>query len=64
MNELDIATVAAMRARGGSFIKALGDAASHADPDNLQKIKNDWPAERQRYAAVAEKTLSERKSRQ
>jgi hypothetical protein len=32
-------TIEAMRKYGGSFVKALAEAASHADPVNLQKIK-------------------------
>ncbi len=32
-----------MRERGGSFVKSIGEALSHADPINVQKIKNTWP---------------------
>lgn len=32
-----------MRRIGGSFVKALGEALSHADLFNLKKIKDTWP---------------------
>ncbi len=28
---------------GGSFVKALGEALSHADLQNQRKIKTTWP---------------------
>ena len=28
---------------GGSFVKALGEALTHADAINVQKIKDTWP---------------------
>lgn len=43
MNDRDMWTVDAMEAQGGSFVKALGNAARHADTQNLQKIKETWP---------------------
>ena len=33
----------AMLAYGGGFIKGLGEALSHADPVNVEKIKANWP---------------------
>ena len=32
-----------MRERGGSFVKCIGEALSHAHPSNVQKIKDTWP---------------------
>ena len=32
-----------MLAYGGSFVKALGEALSHADPSNTHKIRYTWP---------------------
>ena len=32
-----------MRSYGGCFVKALGEAAMRADPDNLQRIRETWP---------------------
>lgn len=43
MNDRDIWTCDAMEKWGGSFVKALGNLARHADPDNLKKIKNAFP---------------------
>ena len=37
------------RAFGGSFAKALGEAAILADSKNLQKIKDTWPELWQKY---------------
>ena len=31
-----------MRKFGGSFVKALGEALAHADPQNTRKIKATW----------------------
>lgn len=42
MNEEDYMIVDAMEKYGGSFVKALAEAARHADPTNLQKIKDTW----------------------
>ncbi len=42
MNEEDNKIVEAMEKYGGSFVKALAEAARHADPINLQKIKDTW----------------------
>ena len=36
-------TIQAMRTFGGSFVQALGEAASRADSTNLQRIKTAWP---------------------
>ena len=35
----DYAVIQAMRRYGGSFARALGEAAHNADPDNLARIK-------------------------
>lgn len=32
-----------MKEMGGSFVKALGEALSHADPINTSKIIKTWP---------------------
>lgn len=32
-----------MKKYGGSFVKALGEAAFHADPKNLERIKRAFP---------------------
>jgi len=42
MNEQDLNTVENMEKYGGSFVKAIAVLARHADPINLQKIKNTW----------------------
>lgn len=44
MNERDSWTVDAMENYGGSFVQALGHLARHADPENLDKIKDTWPS--------------------
>lgn len=58
MNENDIATIDAMEARGGSFVKALGAAARHADRFNLQKIKETWPEYWKQYSPHGEHIAS------
>jgi len=39
----DFAVVQAMTRYGGSFARALGEAARSADPDNLARIKAAFP---------------------
>lgn len=55
MNERDYWTVQAMVSGGGSFVKALGVAAMHADEMNLQKIKETWSGYWEIYEKVGEK---------
>lgn len=43
MNDRDSWTLNAMTTYGGSFVKALVNLATHADPINLAKIKATWP---------------------
>jgi len=38
----DYWTIEAMAKYGGSFVKALAEAARHADMQNLAKIKTTW----------------------
>ncbi len=44
MNEEDYKIVDAMQKYGGSFVRRLGTLARYADPENLKKIKETWPA--------------------
>lgn len=39
----DYAVLSTMIQKGGSFVRALGEAGLRADPQNLLKIKNAWP---------------------
>lgn len=39
----DYWTIEAMAKYGGSFVKALAEAAGRADPQNLGRIKFAWP---------------------
>ena len=48
----DYWTIEAMAKYGGSFVKALAEAARRADPQNLARIKMAWPE----YWAEYEKT--------
>jgi len=48
----DYWTIEAMTKYGGSFVKALAEAARRADPQNLARIKTAWPE----YWAEYEKT--------
>jgi hypothetical protein len=53
MSELDLETIALMEKRGGSFVKALANAARYADPPNLETIKLAFPVYWQKYATDA-----------
>ncbi len=52
----DRQVIAAMRRFGGSFVKALAEAATAADPINLAKIKAAWPDYWARYAGAQFRT--------
>jgi hypothetical protein len=52
MIDQDIWTLKAMKKFGGGFIKMLAQAAHHADPENLQKIKNAWPEYWKKYEEI------------
>ncbi len=39
----------AMIKHGGSFVKSLGEALTHADKSNTLKIKSTWPEYWQKY---------------
>ena len=55
MNEEDYKVVEAMEKYGGSFVKALANAARHADIYNLHKIKQTWSGYWNTYREMAEK---------
>lgn len=44
-------TIEAMAKFGGSFVKALAEAARRADRQNLAKIKSAWPEYWEQYEA-------------
>jgi len=44
-----------MRARGGSFVKALGEALSHADTNNTGRIKKAFPEYWKEYLVEGKK---------
>ena len=43
-----------IRAYGGSFMQALGDAMDYADVHNLAKIRDTWDKEWNQYLGMAE----------
>lgn len=49
----DLLVIEAMERYGGSFVKALGTAARHADSSNLLIIKKSWPFYWDEYKRVA-----------
>lgn len=55
MSEQDIAVIEAMEKYGGSFVKALAEAARRADAINLAKIKNAFPDYWWQYTEMAAK---------
>ena len=44
----------AIRAYGGSFMQALGNAMDYADVHNLSKIRETWNKEWNQYLGMAE----------
>ena len=53
MSKEDLRTIDKMLEYGGSFVRALAEAARHADAVNLQKIKDTWPEYWQQYTDMA-----------
>jgi hypothetical protein len=51
----DLLIMDAMELFGGSFVKALANAARMADPINLAKIKATWPDYWDTYREMAAK---------
>lgn len=53
MNDQDLKTIQAMRTYGGEFVQRLAWAAMAADPTNVQKLKDAFPAYWARYERMA-----------
>lgn len=51
----DLKVIEAMKTYGGSFASALAGAASRADANNLQKIKDAFPELWARYTEMAKR---------
>ena len=49
-----LAVSRAMTKYGGSFVKRLGDALLHADPNNTQKIKDTFSEYWEKYLEIYE----------
>ncbi len=64
MNEEDIKIVDAMEKYGGSFVKALANAARHADHYNLGKIRQTfheyWDTYREMAGLLPKTKLNEK----
>jgi hypothetical protein len=60
MDAHDVEVLDAMRQYGGGFVKALAEAASRADEENLARIKLTWPEYWERYAELAKRRASKR----
>lgn len=53
MSAADRAVILAMIRYGGGFVKALGEAAVRADPQNLARLKSTFADYWQEYADLA-----------
>lgn len=53
MTTHDVVTIEAMISYGGSFVRALGEAARRADDDNLLKIKTAFPEYWEKYSKMS-----------
>lgn len=43
-----------MLTHGGSFVRHLGRLMQHADPENLGKIREKWPAYLEKYGKIGD----------
>lgn len=62
-NVQDYWTIEAMAKFGGSFVKALAEAARHADPANLRKIKGAFELYWAQYVRIGQRMEAEREGR-
>lgn len=53
MNDEDSEIIMAMQTYGGSFVLALAELATRADPENLRRIKEAWPESWDEYKRLA-----------
>lgn len=53
MSDQDLKVIEAMEKYGGSFVKALAEAAKRADAFNLEKIKTTFSEYWQQYTEMA-----------
>lgn len=56
-------TIEAMAKYGGSFVKALAEAARRADPVNLRKIREAWPEYWSEYEETGRKLEKEHENK-
>jgi len=56
VTERELAVVAAMKRYGGSFVKALAEAFTYADPDNFRILKASFPDYWRLYEDAAGRT--------
>lgn len=57
--EADRRVIRAMLKFGGGFAVCLGEAALHADKDNLDRIKKAWPEYWSKYTEMAKSMKEE-----
>jgi hypothetical protein len=62
MSDQDFETLQAMTKFGGGFVKALAQAAHHADSNNLERIKQAWPEYWKQYEEMG-KSLERTKNK-
>ena len=55
----DFWVMRAMKKYGGSFVQALGEAATRADDNNLRRIKSTWPRYWAKYSVLGLKLRSD-----
>ena len=53
VSEQDFLVIQAMKKYGGSFVRALAEAATKADEDNLRRMREAWPDYWFRYSAMS-----------
>lgn len=52
----DFHVITAMIKYGGGFVRRLGEAARHADDENMRRIKAAWPDYWAKYTEMAAKS--------
>ena len=60
----DAETIRFMKANGGSFVRALGEAATRADNANIARIKAAFPEYWARYSQWADKEKADKEKTQ
>jgi hypothetical protein len=59
-SKLELEAIEAMKREGGSFVRCLGEAFSHADAINARRLKDAFPDYWEEYKGIAKLRRAQR----